>query len=128
MNQLFVAKYTSSHNGVKADVIILLQSIEGDLGVLTHRILLTKCLGLVPQTQTSKAVAPLGRLPVQSRVISIHLQRWSAHFEAELHVHCTHFLSQCNESHYSFFIERTQSIFGNIIHCFCNRGVSRRQN
>ena len=80
MNQLFVARYTSSRNGVKADVIILLQSIEGDLGVLTHRILLAKCLGLVPQTQTSKAVAPLGRLPVQSRVISIHLRRWSAHF------------------------------------------------
>ena len=54
MNQLFVAKYTSSRNGVKADVIILLQSIEGDLGVLTHRILLAKCLGLVPQTTDSK--------------------------------------------------------------------------
>ena len=38
MNQLFVAKYTSSRNGVEADVIILLQTIEGDLGVLVQNI------------------------------------------------------------------------------------------
>ena len=49
MNQLFVARYTSSRNGVEADVIILLQSIEGDLGVLMHRILLAQCLGLCPE-------------------------------------------------------------------------------
>ena len=65
MNQLFVAKYTSSRNGVEADVIILLQSIEGDLGVLMHRILLAQCLGLCPEHKP---------------------QRWSAHFEAEVHV------------------------------------------
>ena len=49
MNQLFVARYTSSRNGVEADVIILLQAIEGDLGVLVHCILLEQCLGFCPE-------------------------------------------------------------------------------
>ena len=68
MNQLFVARYTSSRNGVEADITILLQSIEGDLGVLMHCILLVAGVRLSPNTETSKAVAPLGRLPVQTRV------------------------------------------------------------
>ena len=49
MNQLFVARYTSSRNGVEADVIILLQAIEGDLGVLVHRIILVVSVRLSPK-------------------------------------------------------------------------------
>ena len=61
MNQLFVARYTSSRNGVEADVIILLQAIEGDLGVLVHRIILVVSVRLSPKHKPQRWSAHLRR-------------------------------------------------------------------